>query len=299
MTPSQDKYFSTTQLAKKLNRDAKDIFSLLSDRGWIKREGKVWRLSAKGEFEGGRYTQHEKFGEYIVWPEDIKGHRLFNSETFNFLTASQLGKPYKIPAKRMNLILSELGWIERFHHGWKLTALGEAVGGQQVEHESTGMPYAQWPEQVRHNLQFRATLEKLTLHNEHLSKEADFFISSGCLCECLDGHQVESAALAEIDNWLYIAGISHAYRREIPTELDHGTEKIKESISCDFYLPIGHIYIEYWGQEKSPADIQKKLARKEIYQAANLKFIELNENDLSQLDDVMPKLLLKHDVDIY
>lgn len=299
MTPSQDKYFSTTQLAKKLNRDAKDIFSLLSDRGWIKREGKVWRLSAKGEFEGGRYTQHEKFGEYIVWPEDIKGHRLFNSETFNFLTASQLGKPYKIPAKRMNLILSELGWIERFHHGWKLTALGEAVGGQQVEHESTGMPYAQWPEQVRHNLQFRATLEKLTLHNEHLSKEADFFISSGCLCECLDGHQVESAALAEIDNWLYIAGISHAYRREIPTELDHGTERIKESISCDFYLPIGHIYIEYWGQEKSPADIQKKLARKEIYQAANLKFIELNENDLSQLDDVMPKLLLKHDVDIY
>ena len=124
MASTQDKFFSTTQLAKKLNRDAKDIFSLLSDRGWIKREGKIWRLSAKGEFEGGRYTQHEKFGEYIVWPEDIKGHRLFNSETFNFLTASQLGKSYKIPAKRMNLILSELGWIERFHHGWKLTALG-------------------------------------------------------------------------------------------------------------------------------------------------------------------------------
>ncbi|MBQ0791415.1 MAG: hypothetical protein KBT81_02640, partial [Oleispira antarctica] len=57
-------FFSTTQIAKKLDRDAKDVFSLLSDRGWIKREGKVWRLSAKGEFEGGRYTQHERFGEY-------------------------------------------------------------------------------------------------------------------------------------------------------------------------------------------------------------------------------------------
>ena len=299
MADNPASFFSTTQLAKKLNRDAKDVFSLLSERGWIKREGKVWRLSTKGEFEGGRYTQHEKFGEYIVWPEGIEDHRLFKSETFNFLTASQLGKPHKIAPKRMNLILSELGWIERFHHGWKLTALGQAVGGQQVEHETTGMPYAQWPEQVRHNLQFRATLEKLSQHNEHLSKEADFFIADGRLCECLDGHQVESAALAEIDNWLYISGISHAYRREIPTELDHGTERIKESISCDFYLPNGHIYIEYWGQEKSPADIQRKLARKEIYQAAKLKLIELNESDLDQLDEVLPKLLLQHDVDVY
>jgi hypothetical protein len=292
-------FFSTTQIAKKLDRDAKDVFALLSDRGWIKREGKLWRLSAKGQFEGGRYTQHERFGEYIVWPESIKEHRLFSSETFTFLTASQMGKPHKISAKRMNLILSELGWVERFHHGWKLTALGQSVGGQQIEHESTGVPYAQWPERVRYNLQFKATLEKLSQHNEHLSKEADFFIANDRLCGCLDGHQVESAALAEIDNWLYIAGISHAYRREIPTELVQGTERIKESICCDFYLPAGHVYIEYWGQEKSPVDLQRKLARKEIYHAAKLKLIELDESDLDQLDDVMPKLLLQHDVDIY
>jgi hypothetical protein len=292
-------FFSTTQIAKKLDRDAKDVFALLSDRGWIKREGTLWRLSAKGEFEGGRYTQHERFGEYIVWPESIKEHRLFSSETFTFLTASQMGKPHKISAKRMNLILSELGWVERFHHGWKLTALGQSVGGQQIEHESTGVPYAQWPERVRYNLQFKATLEQLSQHNEYLSKEADFFISNDRLCGCLDGHQVESAALAEIDNWLYIAGISHAYRREIPTELDQGTERIKESICCDFYLPAGHVYIEYWGQEKSPVDLQRKLARKEIYHAAKLKLIELDESDLDQLDDVMPKLLLQHDVDIY
>lgn len=291
--------FSTTQLAKKLHRESKDVFILLADRGWIKREGKVWRLTAKGEFEGGSYTQHEKFGEYIVWPESITEHRLFKSEEFLFLTATQLGKPYRILAKRMNLILSELGWIKRFHHGWKLTDLGISVGGQQVEHESTGMPYVQWPESVRQNLQFKTTLEKLVQHNEHLSKDPDFFINEGQLCECLDGHQVESAALAEIDNWLYIAGIHHAYRRAIPTALDHGTERIKESICCDFYLPNGHIYIEYWGQEKSPADINAKLARKEIYKAANLKLIELNACDLDQLDEVMPKLLLQNDVDIY
>ena len=110
---------------------------------------------------------------------------------------------------------------------------------------------------------------------------------------------MESAALAEIDNWLYISGINHAYRREIPTELEQGIEKIKEKICCDFYIPKGHIYIEYWGEEKSPADIQHKLARKEIYDAAKLNLIELNPNDLKKLDDVMPKLLLQYDVDIY
>ena len=179
MAEKPNSFFSTTQLAKKINRDVKDIFALLSEHGWIKRMGNVWRLTAKGEFEGGRYTQHEKFGEYIVWPEDINNHRLFKAESFLFLTASQLGKPHNILAKRMNLILLELGWIDRFHHGWKLTSLGRAAGGQQVEHESTGKPYVQWSESVRNNLQFKATIEKLVKHNQYLSKETDFFLSDG------------------------------------------------------------------------------------------------------------------------
>ena len=286
--------YSTTQLAKKLNRDARDVFALLSERSWIKREGKNWRLTAKGEFEGGSYTQHEKFGEYIVWPDELLKHRLFNGEQVHLLSVTQLGKPYHIAPKRMNFLLAELGWIQRFHHGWQLTELGKAAGGVQAEHENTGVPYTQWPESVRKNVHLKQTIDLLSQHIEHLSKEPDFFIQSGTLCQCLDGHQVESAALAEIDNWLYVAGITHSYRRTIPTP-----ESVKEMISCDFYLPQGMIYIEYWGQEHSPADIQQKMLKKEIYQAAGLKLIELNEKDIPLLDDVMPKLLLQHDLDVY
>ena len=286
--------YSTTQLAKKLNRDTRDLFSLLAERGWIHRDGKNWRLTAKGEFEGGSYTQHDKYGEYIVWPEEILQHRLFSAEQSHLISVTQLGRPYNIAAKRMNFILAELGWIERFHHGWKLTELGKKAGGSQTEHESTGVPYTQWSEKVRHNLHFKTTIETLTQHNEHLNKEADFFISAGNLCHCLDGHQVESAALAEIDNWLYCSGVNHAYRRDIPTP-----ESVREVISCDFYLPESLIYIEYWGQEQSPADIQHKMMKKEIYQAAGLKLIELNQQDIHQLDEVLPKLLLQHDLDLY
>lgn len=299
MAEKLNSFFSTTQLAKKINRDVKDIFALLSEHGWIKRTGNIWRLTAKGEFEGGRYTQHEKFGEYIVWPQEINTHRLFQTDSFLFLTASQLGKPHNILAKRMNLILMELGWIERFHHGWKLTSLGRVAGGQQVEHESTGKPYVQWAENVRNNLQFKTTIDKLVQYNHGLSKESDVSLSSESVCECLDGHQVESAALAEIDNWLYISGINHAYRREIPTELEQGVEAIKGNVCCDFYLPTGHVYIEYWGEEKSPEDIQNKLMRKEIYDSAKLNLIELTPSDIKKLDDVMPRLLLQYDVDIY
>ena len=47
-----------------------------------------------------------------------------------------------------------------------------------------------------------------------------------------------------IDNWLYMQQIAHAYERKLPVE---------EDVYCDFYLPAGKAYIEYWGMEKDPA----------------------------------------------
>ena len=73
------------------------------------------------------------------------------------------------------------------------------------------------------------------------------------------------------------------------------------------YLLVVNNEIKYIGESRRgytrPLSFNKNKVmnkqRKEIYKAANLKLIELNENDLKQLDDVMPKLLLQHDVDIY
>ncbi|WP_226036714.1 hypothetical protein [Aquibacillus saliphilus] len=58
-----------------------------------------------------------------------------------------------------------------------------------------------------------------------------------------DGHYVRSRAEMLIDNWLYMSEIVHAYERKLP---------IEEDVYTDFYLPVGKVYIEYWGLEDEP-----------------------------------------------
>jgi len=91
-----------------------------------------------------------------------------------------------------------------------------------------------------------------------------------------DGHVVRSKAEAIIDNWIYEAKIVHAYERKIPVE---------EDIYCDFWIPTGKVYIEYWGLEA-----QDYLGRKEnkisIYKKHDLNLIQLTDSDISNIDDI-------------
>lgn len=65
---------------------------------------------------------------------------------------------------------------------------------------------------------------------------------------CEDGHMVKSPYEKIIDNWLYQAGIQHAYEKSIDIDETH-------DIHPDFYIPefegrngiIKDIYIEFWG----------------------------------------------------
>lgn len=43
--------------------------------------------------------------------------------------------------------------------------------------------------------------------------------------------------------------IVHAYERKLP---------IEEEVYCDFYLPNGKVYIEFWGLESDERYIQRK-----------------------------------------
>ena len=93
-----------------------------------------------------------------------------------------------------------------------------------------------------------------------------------------DGHMVRSRGEVMIDNWLYHQGIVHAYERKVP---------IKEDILCDFFIPKGNIWIEYWG-----LDDEKYLKRKEFKRMCYTKYeknlIELINEDIEHLDDIMP-----------
>ena len=93
-----------------------------------------------------------------------------------------------------------------------------------------------------------------------------------------------------VDNWLYIAEIVHAYERKLP---------IEEDVYSDFYIPTGKVYIEYWGYEDEPKYLARKKKKIELYRKYNFNLIELQDKDVQNLDDVLPRLLLKFGVQTY
>ncbi|MBA7569935.1 hypothetical protein ES708_11677 [subsurface metagenome] len=93
-----------------------------------------------------------------------------------------------------------------------------------------------------------------------------------------DGHMVRSKAEQAIDNWLYRQEIAHAYERRVPVE---------EYLYCDFFIPKGKVWIEYWGfQDKKY--LKRKELKKELYKKYDRKLIELTDKDIETLDDILP-----------
>ncbi len=299
------KKVSTTALAKLLNMDSKALFELLVARRWVTRTpndtGKITtELTNKGEFEGGEYLNSKKFGTYIVWPNTLLGHRIFSDMPEKTLSSTQLSKALfnvkynqtSIAPWRMNLILVEMGWLNKTVKGWQLTPLGKSLGGTEQQQESTGQHYVVWPEQ----LVGRAQLQKL---KDQLLVPAN---SQGSYLS-LDGHLLPSDTLRQIDNWLYTAGLAHAYERSLP----------EGQCKCDFYLPQAQLYIDYWGYERvgaqksllsGPAWLKEKMANKEQYEKLGLRVLAIEPRHLVKdglplpLDDVLPKRLLAFDIQV-
>ncbi len=99
-----------------------------------------------------------------------------------------------------------------------------------------------------------------------------------------DGHWVRSKAEQLIDNWLYMAGIAHAYERR---------PSIEEEAYCDFYIPTGRVYIEYWGYENDRRYQARQEIKRTLYQKYGLNLIELSDEHIQNLDDYLPQLLIK------
>lgn len=95
-----------------------------------------------------------------------------------------------------------------------------------------------------------------------------------------DGHYVRSKAEKLVDNWLYMMGIVHVYEKRLP---------IREEVYSNFYLPRGNVYIECWGYEKDSHYLYKKNDKIEIYNKHNLNLIELVDDDIYNLDNILPK----------
>jgi hypothetical protein len=82
-----------------------------------------------------------------------------------------------------------------------------------------------------------------------------------------------------------MAEIVHAYEKKLP---------IEEDVYSDFYIPTGKVYIEYWGYENDPKYLARKQKKIELYKKYGFNLIELQDKEVQDLDDVLPRLLLKY-----
>lgn len=217
-----------------------------------------------------------------------------------FLTSTQLGERLNLSSRKLNQVFSELGWIERAIKGWVPTEQGRKLHAKAVEHHQTGVPFVLWPEAITTSRILIAAIDELTgVKAESVAdKSAETIIEKAEKSlgfrdkfppthRAADGHWVRSRAETLIDNWLYTSGVIHAYERLLPVE---------EELYCDFYIPTGRVYIEYWGLENDPKYMARKAAKKEIYLKYGFNLIELTDEHIQNLDDFLPKMLLKFNV---
>ena len=297
-------YISTSALANELDIKSADLFDKLKTLGWIERKNDKWVLTELGKQKGGQTRNNPKFGEFVVWPENISLDGGQQKEKPKLLNATAIGKHFNVSSQRLNLILSEFGWIEKDIAGWTITKLGKNVGGKQFEHETSGGSYVLWPENILQNKSlvgvFNDTpIEKETHKQEEkavtpqqtpVSTSNNFRDKFEAKHRTKDGHFVRSRAEVIIDDTLYDYGLVHAYEKKVP---------IEEELYTDFYLPNGKVYIEFWGMESDPKYLERKKTKLEIYKKYDLKLIELDDNDIANLDDHLPKKLLKYGIKVY
>jgi len=302
-------YISTTSLANELDIKPADLFEKLKGLGWIEKKNDKWTLTEQGKQKGGQTRTNPKFGEFVVWPvnillENTNGQAKTKPKLLN---ATAIGEHFKISNKRLNLLLNELGWIEKTVQGWGLTHLGKTIGGRQFEHETSGGTYVLWPDSIFQNKDLMEMFQETPKEKspvkplQHIIEKLDDNIPNDfrkkypAEYRTKDGHYVRSKAELTIDDSLYLWGIPHAYEKKLPNTV--------ENVYSDFHIPSGKgrpkaVYIEYWGMENDETYNKRKSNKIEIYNQLGLSLIQLNDADIKNIEDSLQKYLLQHEIKV-
>ena len=201
---------------------------------------------------------------------------------------------YNIHRNDVNRILSELGLLEKQGTNWIATRRGLAFGATQKQDVKTGNSYVVWSPNILENRIFLEAIQNIisdTIDSNNLNaiSEQSFRekFRESAKFRTTDGHWVRSKAEVMIDNWLYMAELVHAYERRLP---------IAEEMYCDFYIPAGKVYLEYWGYENDAKYLERKREKQRLYRQYELNLIEIIDENVRDLDDFLPKMLLNFGV---
>jgi hypothetical protein len=195
----------------------------------------------------------------------------------------------------LNYLFSELGWINKSLKGWVITEQGLKQGALQSEDSRSGVPYVKWPETITQSNSLLNSIADITGSNcptpsDNTDSSLEISTNLEAKYRTTDGHYVHSKAKMLVDNWLYMAEIVHAYKRKLP---------IEENVFSDFYIPTGKVYIECWSDDSDPKYLARKEKKLAIYKKYGFKIIQLDDEDVQNLDDILPRLLLKFGVQAY
>lgn len=204
------------------------------------------------------------------------------------VSPKEISAKFGLTSKQLNHLLSDMGWIKHNENakGWRCTETGAMRGAQNRNYN--GNDYVCWPAAILDDVELASFTQELKGDAPQAAAknhdEVSFRDKFPATHRTQDGHIVRSKAEMLIDNWLYMAGIVHAYERRIP---------VTEEIYCDFYLPSGKVYVEFWGLENDVKYLKRKETKKALYAKYNLRLIELNDKDVQTLDDILPVTLAK------
>lgn len=228
---------------------------------------------------------------YEHWKQSNRPKATAAPQLVHLFTASQIAERVELSPQRVNRLFAELGWIEQKGPNWLPTARGQALGAVKRHYPDSGKAYVSWPERILEHKAFRDAVGSVRGEGNSTAatSSAGFRKRFPAQHRTTDGHLVRSKAEMLVDNWLYMSEVVHAYERRLP---------IEEEVYCDFYLPAGKVYIEYWGLENDPAYNARRQTKTEIYRRYDLRLIELTDEHIRNLDDHLPKMLLKYGISV-
>lgn len=219
-----------------------------------------------------------------------------------YLKAADLAKEFHLDSPaQINRVFHDLGWIVRSGKaGWKPTEQGLRLKAKGTQHPKGRVDFVLWPTDIKKSRVLQRAIGELVSIEQQSAPaisveetpaapytKPSFTEKYPAPLRTSDGHMVRSQGEIIIDNWLYEQRIVHSYEKLVP---------IEEQMRCDFYLPeIGErgVYIEYWGMESNPRYKERKQEKVALYEANNLRLIEIHAKDIGNLEDVLQPALIK------
>ena len=96
-----------------------------------------------------------------------------------------------------------------------------------------------------------------------------------------DGHLLRSSGEVSIDNWFYDNRIEHEVERRVP---------VGREMYCDWFLPRGEIYVEYWGLIHEDGYRERRREKEREYRQAGLRLISIEQEDMRNLDEILRQI---------